>query len=312
MKKNKALFIIVMLLALSVGLLGSSWLIRSYGLKEGADGEGNHDFKITASFWPVYISAINLTEGARNVTVTDIAPASAGCLHDYQLTPGNMKTLKNSDVFYVNGGGIESFLKDKGVRMAETVDLSADIKKSEMIRDENETNGHFWMSVRLYRKSLLTMKNDLVKRNPVNKDIYEKNYRTYDRKLEELSQEEESLAKESGIEAVTFHEAFGYLTRDLGIENVYTLDLDEERQVSAGEVRDVLRELKTMKKPLIFAERTYGSAFGRRMEKEAGASVIYLDPLTGIGHESDPDDPDGYIDGMRKNIKMIKESLIGG
>lgn len=311
MKKNKAVFIIVMLISVSVCFLGSSWLIRSYGLKAGADGEENHDFKIAASFWPVYISAINLTEGAKNVTVTDIAPASAGCLHDYQLTPGNMKTLKNSDVFYVNGGGIESFLKDMGGR-TETVDLSSDIKKSEMIRDENETNGHFWMSVKLYRKSLLTMKKDLVKRNPGNREIYEKNYRTYDRKLEELSDEEESLAKESGGEAVTFHEAFAYLTRDLGIENVFTLDLDEERQVSAGEVRDVLKALHAMKKPVIFAERTYGSAFGRRMEKEAGAAVYYLDPLTGIGHESDPDNLDGYIDGMRKNIKMIKESLSGG
>ena len=55
MKKNKALFIIVMLLALSVGFLGSSWLIRSYGLKEGADGEENHDFKIAASFWFIFL-----------------------------------------------------------------------------------------------------------------------------------------------------------------------------------------------------------------------------------------------------------------
>lgn len=43
-----------------------------------------------------------------------------------------------------------------------------------------------------------------------------------------------------GRSVVLFQEAYEYLTRDLGLEVSYVLDLDEERQVSAGEVSDVM------------------------------------------------------------------------
>lgn len=34
-----------------------------------------------------------------------------GCLHDYQMTPADMKKLENADVFIANGAGMESFYK---------------------------------------------------------------------------------------------------------------------------------------------------------------------------------------------------------
>lgn len=37
-----------------------------------------------------------------------------------------------------------------------------------------------------------------------------------------------------GRSVVLFQEAYEYLTRDLGLEVSYVLDLDEERQVSGG------------------------------------------------------------------------------
>ena len=38
--------------------------------------------------------------------------SQTGCLHDYQLTPQDLKTLENADILIINGAGMESFLDD--------------------------------------------------------------------------------------------------------------------------------------------------------------------------------------------------------
>jgi len=49
-------------------------------------------------------------EGREKVTLTNLAPPNTGCLHDYVLTPDNMRKLEKADVFVANGAGAESFL----------------------------------------------------------------------------------------------------------------------------------------------------------------------------------------------------------
>ena len=38
-----------------------------------------------------------------------------GCLHDYQLTPDNLASLSKTDIFVVNGAGMETF-RDKAIQ----------------------------------------------------------------------------------------------------------------------------------------------------------------------------------------------------
>ena len=42
----------------------------------------------------------------------NLSEPQTGCLHDFQLTPEDMKLLSTADVFVINGGGIESFMSD--------------------------------------------------------------------------------------------------------------------------------------------------------------------------------------------------------
>ncbi len=67
---------------------------------------------IVTSFYPLYISTINITKDIPNVTVTNMTKSQTGCLHDYQLTPQDLKTLEKADILVVNGAGMESFLDD--------------------------------------------------------------------------------------------------------------------------------------------------------------------------------------------------------
>ena len=167
------------------------------------------------------------------------------------------------------------------------------------------------MDIELYRKEVESMEEGLSIRDPVHADQYKKNAEAYLKKLESLQSEEAELkAALSGKKVVVFHEAFLYLAEGLNMQVTMTMDLDEERQVSAGEVRQVLDALALSDDKIIFAERTYGEEMGDRMTEEASATVIYLDPLTRPkdGQESEQD---GYLLAMQENFDQIRTTLLG-
>ena len=78
----------------------------------GCGGEKKSDdkLKIVTSFYPIYLETMNITRGVSGVEVVNMTPPQTGCLHDYQLTPEDMKLLETADIFVVNGLGMESFL----------------------------------------------------------------------------------------------------------------------------------------------------------------------------------------------------------
>ena len=90
------------------------------------------------------------------------------------------------------------------------------------------------------------------------------------------------------------------------MENIYTMDLDEERQISAKEVSEVIDAVKENGVSMILAEKQYGSEMAERVKKETGVTVVYLDPLT---RASGNYDPEGYIKKMREDLLKIREAL---
>lgn len=65
---------------------------------------------VITSFYPIYLFALNLTQGIDGITIRNLAAPNTGCLHDYQLSTGDMKVLNKADVFLINGAGMESYL----------------------------------------------------------------------------------------------------------------------------------------------------------------------------------------------------------
>ena len=340
MAREKAVFVFLLLSCIALFFLGSTAIyLKSTKSVYSADAE-KESFVITASFYPVYIAALNVAGDIDGVEVRNLTQPQTGCLHDYQLTTEDMKAMADSDVLLINGGGIESFVSKvaKTYPKLSIINLSASFAElpeedeeeedhdhedsahedadhedadHDHDHDHGEQNSHFWMDIELYRKEVESMEEGLSIRDPVHADQYKKNAEAYLKKLESLQSEEAELkAALSGKKVVVFHEAFLYLAEDLDMQITMTMDLDEERQVSAGEVRQVLDALALSDDKIIFAERTYGEEMGDRMTEEASATVIYLDPLTRPkdGQESEQD---GYLLAMQENFDKIRTTLLG-
>ena len=264
------------------------------------------DFLVVTSFYPMYIAAMNLTEGVEGLQLENLSEPQTGCLHDFQLTPEDMKLLSGADLFLVNGGGIESFLTEVAEAYPGLTILEAcgdlQLLKEESLGEEEE-NAHAWMSIPAYRQIIETMSRGLALADPAHADLYEKNRRTYDSKLATLQEQQEGLASLlKGTKIISFHEAYAYVAEDYGLEIVSTMDLDEERQVSAGEVAQVLSAIDEEGVDLILAEELYGSGMGQTILQEREVSVLYLDPLTRGEYEAD-----AYLEGMEANQLLLQE-----
>ncbi|MBE5889721.1 MAG: zinc ABC transporter substrate-binding protein [Lachnospiraceae bacterium] len=206
----------------------------------------------------------------------------------------------------------ESTSGESATEASTTEESTSDSEEHE--HDHGEVNAHAWMSVSYYRQMVSTIAAELSKADPAHADEYEKNAAAYDEKLAELYEEEQELATQlNGQDIVIFHEAYAYLAQDLGLDVAYVLDLDEEREVSAGEVSETLDAINEHEVKYIFAEKTYGEKMGTTMEQDSDVTAIYLNPLTrSLEDETDAqsyEESDYYLIAMRQNFELIRENL---
>ena len=161
------------------------------------------------------------------------------------------------------------------------------------------------MSIALYKQQVENILEGLCRIDPKHQDAYESNAKEYLAKLEDLESEQQSLKEElAGKHIVIFHEAYAYVAEDYDMEISYTMDLDEERQVSAGEVADVMGAIEKNDISVVLAEELYGKDMGDTVERETDAKVCYLDTLTRGEYEKD-----SYLDAMRRNMELLKEAF---
>lgn len=285
-----------------------------------------NNFLLVTSFYPMYILAENLTAGVEGVTVSNLTENQTGCLHDYQLTSRDMKLLSQADAFLINGAGMELFMEKvlendaeltvieaaNGLTLIEGSGHNHDHESEHEEDHEAESeehgheehahgeNGHVWMDVERYRKQAATVTEELVRLLPEQKEELEAAAVAYDAKLQTLTQYVEELREYTeGAPVVIFHEAFAYLAESLGMEVLRSLSLDEETVPSAGEIAEVIEEIKFHGGAYIFIEREHAD-YAYKILEETPASVFYLDPLTSGDGEAE-----SYYKNMLKNLDTL-------
>ena len=328
--KNKYVFTAVLLaMILFVGSVLTMAYVRAEQKKEQAKDE---DLLVVTSFYPMYVAAENVIGDVEGVTLENLSEPQTGCLHDYQLTAADMKLLSKADVFIVNGGGIESFLSDvaesypdlkivqacDGIDLLESAegtgeshnDLSSNEDADHDDHDHSEhshgdENAHVWMNLADYQIQVQNISNGLSEADSAHAEQYAKNAQTYQGKVQELQQEAAELASQIASQPVViFHEAYEYIVQEYGLQLAGEMNLDEERQVSAGEVADILHSIEDNHVSVVLAEELYGTDMGEMVTKQSGVKVVYLDTLTRGDYSAD-----SYLEGMRSNIEQLKEAF---
>ncbi|MDY4697118.1 MAG: metal ABC transporter substrate-binding protein [Selenomonas montiformis] len=293
------------LTVLAVGLL---CLLLAVGCGSQQQRGERKDFTIVTSFYPMYIDVLNITKGIDGVKVVNMTKPQTGCLHDYQLTTEDMKTLEQADVFVVNGAGMEAFLDKARKQQKLKVIEASDNPDISFITDDGEDNPHVWMSVTYAIAQVQTITSKLCEADPDHADAYRKNALEYCTKLEELKKEMHAQLDDlPHKDIVTFHEAFPYLAKEFHLNIVSVIEHEPGTDPSPQELEATISAVNRMSVKVLFTEPQYSPAAAETIARETGAGIYTLDPV--VTGEADERAADAYIETMKRNMDVLKQAL---
>ena len=269
--------------------------------KSNNSTESNNKLTIVTSFYPMYISTLNIVKDIPNVEVLNMTTSQTGCLHDYSLSTKDLKTLSNADILIINGAGMESFLDDvidkysdlKIIEASKGIDLIEDTEHDDHTEDhdhedhDHDVNPHVWVSISKNIEEVSNIAKELSAFDPNHASEYEANADNKD--------------------IITFHEAFPYFAEEFNLNIAGVIEVEPDSEPSAKEVENIISIINEKNIKALFTEPQYSSKIADTIAKETGASIYTLDPIvTGDANEDAYDD---YIVKMQENLNTLKEAL---
>jgi len=248
--------------------------------------------------------AMNVLKDVPGIHLANLAPPNVGCLHDYVLSPDDMRKIEKADIMIANGAGMESFLikvagKYPRLRIGE---LSRGIP---LIQGSGGPNPHVWVSIGHAIDEVRNLSRFMARVDPGNGSAYERNGDEYIARLEVLRREmHAALDAYRGTPIITFHEAFPYFAREFGLKIVGVVEREPGSAPSARELADTIGLIRKLRVKALFSEPQYPAAAAEAIARQTGARLYLLDPaVTG------PVRPDAYLATMRRNLEILKEAL---
>ena len=299
---KKFLFVIAVML--------SSVLMVSCG---EAQKTGDSEINVTASFYPIYILAENVIGDTEGINLQNMAQPQTGCLHDYQLSTGDMKKLDTTDIFLINGGGMESFL-DNALELFPQLNIVDTSKGTVSIENDghdheeegedehshnHEENSHFWI---LPQNAAVQAENICEALSEVCPDKADEFRENTDSFIESLNDIE--TFDGNGMKVCIFNEAFAYLHLSYGLDVRLCVEMDENQTPSAKEMAEIITTVKEENISLLIAADDASKAIADTVARETDAKVVVLDPVL-TGDFS----PESYAEALNENARILKGSV---
>ena len=274
---------------------------------------------VVTSFYPIYLFTLNLTDGVEGMTVRNLAAPGTGCLHDYQLQTGDMKTLAAADVFLINGAGMESYLTNvmdafPGLPVVDASEGVALLEEDEEHAHEDggdhdhAYNAHIWLDAGNAQMMVENLARGLMTYCPAQAEKIAANRDAYLARLAALDEElTEGLRDLPRRDVITFHEAFPYFAKAYGLNVAAVVNRDPDEALSPAKLAELVRLVKSLGAPPLFVEPQYEDVAAQTIARETGAAVYTLDPVVTGPQENIP--LTYYEDVMRENMRVLYQAL---
>ncbi|MDO6736482.1 metal ABC transporter solute-binding protein, Zn/Mn family [Wenyingzhuangia sp. 2_MG-2023] len=242
--------------------------------------------------------------------------------HLYKASEGDVTKLSSADLIIYNGLHLEGKLVDVFEKMnqigKETIALGDFLAHDQIINSElfaSSHDPHIWFSINNWQTITEKLMLSLIKADPENTAIYQKNGKSYLEELETLKIEMNTiittLPKEKRI-LVTAHDAFSYFGKEFGFEVVGLQGLSTATEAGVKDVQRISEFIITNKIKAIFVE----SSVPKRTVEALQASVQSKGHQVNIGGQlfsdalGDPLKETGkYIGMYRYNVNTIVHAL---
>ncbi|SFU65964.1 metal ABC transporter substrate-binding protein [Xenorhabdus koppenhoeferi] len=246
-------------------------------------------FRVVTTFTIIQDMAQNIAGDA--AIVESITKVGAE-IHDYQPTPKDIIKAQRADLILWNGLNLERWferffenMKDIPAAIITEGIIPLPIREGPYTKNPNP---HAWMSPKNALIYIENIRKALVKHDPENAEIYNRNAKVYAEKIAQLDtplRERLSRIPAEQRWLVTSEGAFSYLTQDYGFKEVYLWPINAEEQGSPQQVRRVIDTVRDYKIPVVFSESTVSDKPAKQVSKETAAhygGVLYVDSLSAL------------------------------
>jgi zinc transport system substrate-binding protein len=286
---------------------------------------GDHQPAKNANKLTIYTTVFPLqyfTEqiGGKYVDVKTIYPPGAD-EHTFEPSQKDMMNLADSDLFIYIGLGLEGFvekakqtLKNENVKLIPVANKLKLPKETNSVEEDedghhHDINPHVWLDP-IYSKEMAAMiKNELVKKMPKNKDVFNQNYTKLAKELDELNQEyQKTIGDAKTKKIIVTHAAFGYWETRYGLKQISLSGLSTTNEPSQKQLEKIVSLAEQDGIHYILFEQNFNSKLGKIVQEEIGAKALSIHNLAVLT----PDDikkKETYFTLMNKNLNTIKTAL---
>ena len=239
--------------------------------------------------------------------------------HEYEPLPEDIAKASAADLIFYNGINLENAWFTKMVKNAQKVENQDYFAASDGVEviyfegqsEKGKEDPHAWLSLEngiIYAQNIAEQ---LMAKDPENKDIYQQNLDTYIQQLAAL--DEEAKSSFAAIPAdkkliVTSEGCFKYFSKAYDIPSAYIWEINTEEEGTPQQTRDLIQKLKSGPTPAaLFVESSVDDRPMQTISQETGIPIyakIFTDSIAKEGEAGD-----SYLAMMKWNLEKIAEGL---
>ena len=281
--------------------------------------------KSNASFYPIYVHALNIAGGKLKVDI--LLPPGAG-IHDFNCKPSDIKKISDARLLLLNGAGLDDFAlkiaenyRHAGLKTADAsygVELIAAAGGEACAGHDHAGHDHKGNAALSDPHTWLSLKNAAIQVNnitkamsgidPENAGYYRTNADAYLIRLAELDKAAaEKLYPYKGLKFIVFHGSFAYLARDYGMVQDSIADSfgNAPRPSKIKEIYDIIKN-ENIK--FLVSEPGFQNKEIRALCEQYALDNIELDPM-GSYAPAPENARDHYIRTMKNNIDKLSAAF---
>jgi ABC-type Zn uptake system ZnuABC Zn-binding protein ZnuA len=261
--------------------------------------------------------------GGTSTSITGIVPEGTNS-HTFEPKPSDAASLESADVIFINGLVLEEPTKDLAIanlkESANICELGTEtLPESEYIYDFSfpkeggKPNPHLWTNPPMAKQYAQVARDLLVRRDPVNAAIYEKNFVAFAAKIDALDQAIEiatATIPEDQRKLLTYHDAYAYFAKNYGYTVVGAIQPSSFDEPTPKEIAALILQVKELGVKAIFGSEVFPSPVLEQIGLES--DVRYVDVLRDDDLIGKPGDKEhSWLGLMRFNFVTIVEALGG-
>ena len=261
--------------------------------------------------------------GGTSTSITGIVPEGTNS-HTFEPKPSDAASLESADVIFINGLVLEEPTKDLAIanlkESANICELGTEtLPESEYIYDFSfpkeggKPNPHLWTNPPMAKQYAQVARDLLVRRDPVNAAIYEKNFDSFAVKIDALDNAIKIATVTIPVDQrklLTYHDAYAYFAKNYGYTVVGAIQPSSFDEPTPKEIAALILQVKELGVKAIFGSEVFPSPVLEQIGLES--DVRYVDVLRDDDLIGKPGDKEhSWLGLMRFNFVTIVEALGG-